>query len=569
MTHKIFRSTFITCIIVLAVCFFMTFGVLYSFFEGQTENELKSEIDYVSYSIKDNYKEFFETFLNKDKRVTLIAPDGTVIADTTADPKEMENHSDRREVIEAKENGDGKTERYSKTLTEKTYYYAKRLDDGNILRISTTQYSIITIMLGLVQPLIFIIVLALLLSFILSGRVSKNVIKPINSINLDNPENSETYEELSPLLHKIIKQRRTIAAQIENARHLREEFRLITENMSEGFLVIDKNLQLLSCNSAALKLLNVEDSDNILPHEIKTPAAKPEILSDAENIFSLNRTADFRGAVTAALDGRHAENRMKYDDRVYNLIANPVNGGNEVIGAVIVIVDITETEQREQMRREFTANVSHELKTPLTSISGFAELIKDGGMPEETVKDFSSSIYTEAQRLINLVSDIIKISELDEKTEHLNDESIDMYELSKEVLARLKASADKKKLNLKLDGESIKIVGNRRIADEMIYNLCDNAIKYNRIGGSVDVVLSESDTAVNLTVRDTGIGIPARDRDRVFERFYRVDKSRSKAEGGTGLGLSIVKHGAMYHNASVSLESEVGIGTSVTVSFKK
>lgn len=568
MTHKIFRSTFITCIIVLDACFLLTFSVLYSFFEHQTENELKGEIDYIAYSIKDDYKSFFKTFSDKDKRITLISQDGTVIADTNANADEMENHADRIEFIDAQKNGYGSSTRYSKTLTEKTFYYAKKLDNGNVLRISATQYSIVTIFLGLVQPLIFVIVFALILSFILSTRVSKRVIKPINSINLDNPEESDTYEELSPLLHKIVKQNRTISAQIENARHLQEEFRLITENMSEGFLIVDKSFRLLSFNSAALKLLNAKDS-NTLSREFITPDTETELSDDAENVFSLNRTSDFRRTISDALGGQHIENKMKYDDRIYTLIANPVKSGGDIMGTVVVIIDVTETEHREQMRREFTANVSHELKTPLTSISGFAELMKDGGLTDETVKDFSSSIYTEAQRLINLVADIIKISELDETSEHLNDESIDIFELSKEIINRLKPSADKKNIKFDITGKNTRITGDRRIIDEMIYNLCDNAIKYNKFGGRVDLKISDDGEKINLSISDTGIGIPPQSQDRVFERFYRVDKSRSKAEGGTGLGLSIVKHAAMYHNAVVSLQSEVDKGTTVTVSFKK
>ena len=369
-------------------------------------------------------------------------------------------------------------------------------------------------------------------------------------------------------MHKIVKQNRTISAQIENARHLQEEFRLITENMSEGFLVVDKSFRLLSCNSAALKLLNAKDNHD-LSREIITPDTETELSDDAENVFSLNRTSDFRRTISDALGGQHIENKMKYDDRIYTLIANPVKSGGDIMGTVVVIIDVTETEHREQMRREFTANVSHELKTPLTSISGFAELMKDGGLTDETVKDFSSSIYTEAQRLINLVADIIKISALDETSEHLNDESIDIFELSKEIINRLKPSADKKNIKFDITGKNMRITGDRRIIDEMIYNLCDNAIKYNKVGGRVELKISDDGEKINLSISDTGIGIPPQSQDRVFERFYRVDKSRSKAEGGTGLGLSIVKHAAMYHNAVVSLQSEVDKGTTVTVSFKK
>lgn len=549
MTNKIFRSVFFTSVLTLAAGLVLAFGVLFGAFEDRIEKELKSEAGYIAYSVENGDTDFFSKFSGSDKRVTLIAANGDVIADTQAAASDMGNHADREEVKDALKYGSGTKVRYSETLTEKTIYYAQRLSDGNVLRVSTTQYTIVTIILGLMQPMIIVLVIAMALSFFLSSKVSKKLIQPINSIDLNNPENSDTYEELSPLLHKIINQRRTIDGQIEKAKQVQEEFKLITENMSEGFFVIDKNAKLLSYNSAALKLLDASASE--------------------DNVLTLNRTSGFIDAVSNALKGRHAENTMLHADRTYNLIANPVFDKESVIGAVIVIIDVTETAKREAMRREFTANVSHELKTPLTSISGFAELMKSGGIPEETVVDFSNSIYTEAQRLISLVSDIIKISELDEKDNRLDRESVNLYELAAEVINRLKPAAEKKNIGFTLKGENAETFGVRSIIDEMIYNLCDNAIKYNKNGGSVTVTVNNDGDKAKISVKDTGIGIPKTQQDRIFERFYRVDKSRSKAEGGTGLGLSIVKHGAMYHNADISVESEIEKGAAMTIAFNK
>lgn len=549
MTNKIFRSVFFTSVLTLAAGLVLAFGVLFGAFEDRIEKELKSEAGYIAYSVENGDTDFFSKFSGSDKRVTLIAANGDVIADTQAAASDMDNHADREEVKDALKYGSGTKVRYSETLTEKTIYYAQRLSNGNVLRVSTTQYTIVTIILGLMQPMIIVLVIAMALSFFLSSKVSKKLIQPINSIDLNNPENSDTYEELSPLLHKIINQRRTIDGQIEKAKQVQEEFKLITENMSEGFFVIDKNAKLLSYNSAALKLLDASAAE--------------------DNVLTLNRTSGFIDAVSNALRGRHAENTMLHADRTYNLIANPVFDKESVIGAVIVIIDVTETAKREAMRREFTANVSHELKTPLTSISGFAELMKSGGIPEETVVDFSNSIYTEAQRLISLVSDIIKISELDEKDNRLDRESVNLYELAAEVINRLKPAAEKKNISFMLKGGDAETFGVRSIIDEMIYNLCDNAIKYNKNGGSVTVTVNNDGDKAKISVKDTGIGIPKTQQDRIFERFYRVDKSRSKAEGGTGLGLSIVKHGAMYHNADISVESEIEKGTAMTIAFNK
>ncbi len=548
MVNKIFRSNFFTSMLILLMSFCLFFGVLFSYFEAQMFTELESEAGYISYALKKDGIDFINTFNEKGKRITLVSADGTVLTDTSANAEELENHADRKEIADALKNGKGTSSRYSNTLMQKTLYYAEKLDDGTILRVSTTQNSVVIILLGLLQPLIIIIVLALIISIFLSYKLSKAIIKPINELDLDDPAANETYEELTPLLKKISAQKKTISKQIKEAEQKQEEFKLITENMSEGLLVIDKDSNVLSYNQAANRLLEISD--------VKSGS-----------VLAFNRSNGFRSVVDKALSGERAESDISHDENIYNLIANPVYQDKKIIGAVIVIIDITESVKREQLRQEFTSNVSHELKTPLTSISGFAEMMKSGGTPDETVVDFSISIYDEAQRLIALVSDIMKISELDEGAVPIEKEDVDIYELSKDIVKRLTPVASKRNIILNVIGDTAYVHGAKKILDEMIYNLCDNAIKYNKENGTVDVIINTTDSKVSLTVRDTGIGIPAQEQNRVFERFYRVDKSHSKLVGGTGLGLAIVKHGAMHHNAQVEIDSEVDKGTIIKIIF--
>ncbi len=549
MNEKIFRSSFLTSILVLVVSFVLIFGILFEYFEQQIMSELKNEVNYISYAIESEGIGFIDNFKGSDKRITLVSADGRVIADTSVDSAQMDNHTKREEIAEAAKNGWGSSSRYSDTLMQKISYYAVRLENGDILRISTTQNSVWVLLLSLMQPLIVIVVIVMLISLYLSHRLSKAIVKPINDLDLENPTSGETYEELTPLLKKISMQKKTIERQIKEARQKQEEFRLISENMSEGLIVTDIHSNILSCNHSALRLLEAEGEK-------------------MENVLMLSRTKNFRSTVKKALSGKRAESDLDINEQKYRLIANPAFEGGNVIGTVIMIIDITESAKREQLRREFTSNVSHELKTPLTSISGFAEMMKAGGTEDSTVVDFSTSIYDEAQRLITLVTDIIKLSELDEKPVQAAREYVDLYELSQEIINRLRPIADRRFIELRLFGEHTKILGTRNILEEMIYNLCDNAIKYNKEHGRVDVVVSGCDDGkVYLTVRDTGIGIPYPDQSRVFERFYRVDKSHSKQVGGTGLGLSIVKHGAAYHNAEIILESTIDKGTRITVEF--
>lgn len=550
MNKKIFRACFFTAVIVLLISLIMIFGVLFEYFENQIMSELKSEAGYIARAIQNEGMSYIDNFDGDKKRITLISPSGEVIADTSADPQSLGDHSDRAEFKDALAYGSGSSSRYSDTMMYRNLYYAVKLNDGNILRVSTTQNSVVIVLIGLTQPILAIIIISLIISLILSGRVSKAIIKPINDLDLENPEGNEAYDELTPLLKKISAQNKTIDKQIKEAKQKQEEFRLITENMSEGLLVIDSQTNVLTYNQAALRLLEIK--------EFKSGS-----------VLLLNRTKGFRNVIEKALCGDRATSDISLDERIYNLIANPVFEDKKVIGAVIVIIDVTESAKREQLRREFTSNVSHELRTPLTSISGFAEILKSGGTPEETVVDFSTSIYDEAQRLITLVSDIMKISELDEHPVQTEAESVDLYKLSENIIGRLKPCADKRNISLNIIGGSTLINGSKKILDEMIYNLCDNAIKYNKDGGSVDIILNDGENEASITVRDTGIGIPTADQSRVFERFYRVDKSHSKEMGGTGLGLSIVKHGALYHNAEIALESTEGKGTLIKITFNK
>ncbi len=556
MNKKIFRSSLLTVCLVLAATIALIMGLLFHFFEKQIQKELANEASFLAHALENEGAGYFDSFDNKNNRlagnnrITWIDENGTVLFDSRADVSELDNHADRDEIKTAMKEGKGMSTRYSKTLTEKTVNYAIRLSDGSILRVSTEQYTVVTILMGMLQPILFIMFVALILTLVLSARVSKAIIEPINKLDLEIPENNDTYEELTPLLRKIADQKETIGEQLADARKKQKEFNLITENMSEGFLVIDADANLLTYNSAALNLLEI------------TPPADRSVL-----LFC--RAKEFRGVISDVLSGIKAENTMVREERSYSLIANPVYEKESVIGAVVVILDITEREKRDMLRREFTANVSHELKTPLTSISGFAELMKAGDVLENDVTDFSKSIYDEAQRLITLVNDIIKISELDGQSIPYEKETVDLYELSKEVIGRLEKEADKKNITFHLIGGRAEIIGVHKILEEMLYNLCDNAIKYNKENGTVDVLVNQTGDGVNVIVRDTGIGIPISHQDRVFERFYRVDKSHSKKVGGTGLGLAIVKHGALYHHAKLSLESTVDVGTVVTIAFSK
>ena len=548
MAKKIYQAICLVAALVLVLSSAVLTAVLYSHFTEQTQRELQVEAVYIAHGLDLQGESYLDTLGDRTRRITHIAADGTVLFDNEADVASMENHLDREEVRQALETGTGTGSRTSRTLAQDTFYYAKRLSDGSVLRLAATQRSVWVLLVSVLQPVAVVILLALILGAVLAHQVSARIVAPINSLDLEHPEQNQVYEEVSPLLSSIARLRRTIDRQLADARQKQQEFRLITEHMSEGLLVIDGQTNLLSCNGAALALLHGETS--------------PEPVS----VLALNRSEAFRTAVRESLEGRHWEGQLEVGGRTLQLMANPVRQGEEVTGAVLLVVDITERAQREALRREFSANVSHELKTPLTSISGFAELLKSGVVAKEDVRDFASSIYDEAQRLIRLVEDIIRLSALDETDLPGEMAPVDLYQLAQQQVRRLETEAEKRQVEVSVLGGSAVVTGNASVLGEMIYNLCDNAIKYNHPGGTVDVVVMTGEET-KLLVRDTGIGIPLESQNRVFERFYRVDKSHSKDVGGTGLGLSIVKHGAQLHNAKLTLESTEGKGTTITVRF--
>lgn len=550
MNKKIFFSSCLVAFTVLIISLAMSTGVLFNQFEKQVEQELKEESELLASVTEDAGVENIADYDFGSRRVTVIGNDGGVLFDSQADASQMENHSDREEFKEAVLYGTGMSSRYSDTLTEKNIYYAIRLSDGSILRLSAPQSTIFAFLSDLIGPICIVILIALILSAVLAIKLSESILKPINALDLDNPENNKTYDELAPLLTKINRQKLVIENQLHEAKQKQKEFKLITDNMREGLLVIDSNSDILTYNAAAEKLLDITDETSLAS-------------------LKIYRSTQVIDAVDEALKGNNSECQITQHSRQYSLIANPVFRDGEIIGAVIVLLDITEKAQREQLRREFTANVSHELKTPLTSIYGFAELMKDGDMKKEDMEDFAKSIYDETKHLITLVGDIIKLSALDEKSRFYEKETVDLYALACETAERLKVDAAKKHVTVNVEGEKAEYVGVRQILTDIIYNLCENAIKYNRENGSVDVSVAENNNNIILKVKDTGIGIPQEHQERVFERFYRVDKSHSKEIGGTGLGLSIVKHGVLYHGGEISMESEPGKGTEITVTFKK
>ena len=551
MKKRIFRSIMlvsVTCVIA-GLAFLM--GILYHFFGNQLEKELKAEASYLAVAVEKEGEAAFESLPLEAARVTLIDSDGTVLFDNKADAKSMENHGERKEVKAAMETGTGKSVRQSDTLMEKTVYYAKKLSNGQILRVSSNQYTVAAILKELFLPLIYVVLLMAVMGAVFASRLTKRIVEPLNEVDFDHPEQAETYEEIAPLLTKINKQQKTIGKQIADARRQQEEFSIITENMSEGLLVIDNQTDLLSCNSSARNLLAASG------------------MQKQQSVFSLNRSEPFRQAVDAVLAGKHGETILRVGDNYCQVTGNPVFSDGAVTGGVLMLVDITEKIQRENLRREFTANVSHELKTPLTSISGFAEIIQDGFVKPQDVKIFAGKIFDEAQRLITLVGDVIKISQLDEGCLPYQKEDVDVYVLAKNILERFKEPAEKKGISLYLEGEHAVLSTVEPILDEVLANLCDNAVKYNRTDGNVTVTVLNGKHAVSISVADTGLGISQGEKTRIFERFYRVDKSHSKEVGGTGLGLSIVKHGAAFLGAKLELESTLKKGSTFRLIWEK
>ena len=551
MTRKIFQSIIAVVISVLLLSLALITGVLYNHFETTMLDQLRTTAQFAEQGVEQEGMAYFDSLHAQNCRVTWIAADGTVKYDNRSNPKTMENHADRQEVREAMENDSGTSVRRSSTLSEHTMYYAKRLSDGTVLRLSMSQRSVLFLMGGMLSPLVFIFLAACLLAGVLSYRVSKKIVKPLSEIDLKHPEQVETYDELSPFLQRIAAQNREIDARMAEIRKQQQEFSMITENMSEGLFVVDRNYQILSYNKSAMQIFGMDPGQ------------------EHENLLAVNRSEGFRNAVDSALKGRHTQENLELNGRVYQIIANAVcqpDFAEDMVGAVILVLDVTEKEAQEQYRREFTANVSHELKTPLTSISGIAEIIRNGIVKPEDIPHFAGKIYDESQRLITLIGDIIKLSRLDENQVPMERETVDMLEMARDVVQQLSSVARKSGVTLVANGSHGQVQGVRQVLGEMVYNLCENAVKYNRAGGRVWVDVQQVADRVVLQVKDTGIGIPAAEQGRIFERFYRVDKSHSKAVGGTGLGLSIVKDTIENRGGTIEAgHGENGKGTVFTV----
>ena len=548
MTGKILRISYLVAISALLASALLFFGVMYRDYEDGAFARLRAEAAAIAQGLGAVGSDYFDSFA-PDDRVTWIAANGTVLYDSAAPAQLLESHAGREEIDQALQTGEAQTSRYSKTLLQRTFYYAKLLEGGTVLRVSCTQNSLPAMILMLLTPFLWVATLVLILCGVLSYRLARQITKPLNAINPDNPAPLPSYPELTPLFDKLREQNLTIGKQMNELQLRQREFTAITENMREGFLLVDCKMHVLSSNHSALEVLGGRE-------------LKPGCL-----LYDAECSQEIFDAVDTALSGSHAELLLTIDETSWQVLANPVVASGQVAGAVVLFMDVTEREQRERLRREFSANVSHELKTPLTSISGFAELMKEGLVPPEKIPEFSGDIYKESLRLIGLVNDIIQLSRLDENSTQFQRAPVDLYDLCAQSIERLSPVAARQSVTLALTGEHAEIEGVEQLLKEMIYNLLDNAIKYNVPGGSVTASVRKSAGRTILSVSDTGIGIPYAHQPRVFERFYRVDKSHSKEVGGTGLGLSIVRHAAQYHGARLELKSQPGKGTTITVTF--
>ncbi len=535
---------------VMLLCSIFLIGILHEHFTGQVMQELRSEAQLISEGIRIGGNAYLAQIADGKNRVTLIDTDGTVLLDTDGNIAEMENHLNRTEVQEAISSGEGQASRMSGTIGKKTLYYALRLEDGRIVRVAAEARSVWTLVLGVVHPLVMVLLITAVMAAFLSRRISDRIVAPVNSIDLNDPELEEPYEELAPLVQKIRSQNSSIRRQMQELERRQTEFSIITEHMREGFLIVDASYELLSCNHAALDLLDCTQENAI-----------------GRNLLAMNRNTQLRTALESALEGTHNEQLMEQNTRQYQIVANPVTAAGKVIGVIVIMLDVTEKSRNEQMRREFTSNVSHELKTPLTTIYGISDMLCSGMVKEADVRGFSETIRSESQRMIRLIEDILRLSQLEEGKTSGETELISLRKLAAHTAERLDYAAEQAGVALTLAGEDAQVQGIPAVLEEMLYNLTDNAIKYNRTGGTVRIRTGTESGHSFMEVVDTGIGIPEAEQERVFERFYRVDKSHSRKIGGTGLGLSIVKHGAMVHGAKIILKSEVGEGTVARIIF--
>lgn len=548
MTKRIFRATLLVGVAVLIASLTLVMGALYSYFGRVQESQLRDELSLAAVGVEQNGMDYLRKLESDQYRITWLRADGAVLYDTRADAESMENHAQRQEVQQALATGEGESSRYSATLLQKTVYYAKRLPDGTVLRLSAIRVTTGVLVLNMLQPILLVLAAALILSGMLASRLARRITEPLNRLDLEHPLENDTYEELAPLLRRMEHQRRQIDRQMDELRRRSEEFEQITGSMSEGLVLLDEAGVILSINPAARRLLDA--AENCV----------------GQDLLTVDRDVALSDALRQAAEQGHSEFRGQRNGREYQFDVTRIQSEGRTAGTVLLVFDVTERAFAERNRREFTANVSHELKTPLQGIIGSAELLENGLVKQEDVPRFIGHIRSEAQRLVTLIGDIIRLSQLDEG-EPMPAEPVELLALAREAAESLQSAAAARNVTITVEGEPVELTGVRRLLYEIVFNLCDNAIKYNTDGGRVQVtVMKENETAA-VTVRDTGIGIPPDQQDRVFERFYRVDKSHSKASGGTGLGLSIVKHAVQYHHGAIHLQSEVGKGTEIRVTF--
>ena len=548
MTKKIFQSILLVAGCVLLASLLIIMGFLYDYFGGVEKNQLRDELSLAAAAVEDGGTDYLSQLTADRYRLTWIAADGSVLYDTRTDAESLENHASRAEVSQALATGIGESTRYSSTLMEKTMYYAQRLDDGTVLRISISRATVGMIAVGMIQPLLIVLIVALILSGLLARRLSRRIVDPLNSLDLEHPLDNDAYEELSPLLKRIHHQHVEIQTQLRELREKTDEFTQITGSMREGLVLLDEHGSILSINAAAQALFGA-DAQCV-----------------GRDFLTIERSHEISAAIQAAAADGHSEVRAERAGRVYQFDISRITSDGKFLGTVILAFDITEQEFAERNRREFTANVSHELKTPLQGIIGSAELIENGMVKPEDLPRFVGHIHAEAARLVTLIDDIIRLSQLDEG-DAMPTEPVDLLAVSQEAAENLHDVAAARNVTVSVTGQPAVLPGVRRLIYEIVYNLCDNAIKYNRDGGRVDVTVAADAGGSSITVADTGIGIAPEHQARVFERFYRVDKSHSKASGGTGLGLSIVKHAVQYHHGRIELESTPGTGTTIRVVF--
>ncbi len=548
MTKRIFRATLLVGVAVLIASLTLVMGALYSYFGRVQESQLRDELSLAVVGVEQNGTDYLKQLQSDQYRITWLRADGAVLYDTQADAESMENHAQRQEVQQALATGEGESSRYSDTLLQKTVYYAKRLPNGTVLRLSAIRVTTGVLVLNMLQPILLVLAAALILSGVLASRLARRITEPLNRLDLEHPLENDTYEELAPLLRRMEHQRRQIDRQMDELRRRSEEFEQITGSMNEGLVLLDEAGVILSINPAARRLLDA--AENCV----------------GQDLLTVDRDVALSDALRQAAEQGHSEFRGQRNGREYQFDVTRIQSEGRMAGTVLLVFDVTERAFAERNRREFTANVSHELKTPLQGIIGSAELLENGLVKQEDVPRFIGHIRSEAQRLVTLIGDIIRLSQLDEG-EPMPAEPVELLALAREAAESLQSAAAARNVTITVEGEPVELTGVRRLLYEIVFNLCDNAIKYNTDGGRVQVTVTKENETAAVTVRDTGIGIPPDQQDRVFERFYRVDKSHSKASGGTGLGLSIVKHAVQYHHGAIHLQSEVGKGTEIRVTF--